>query len=117
MFNRVDDGIRDVAETRYRTFLEERCSQPVILNDVDAGPWLPALNALCLAGEQVVSVHLNDPVNDGVPSVAEESPGLDAVIEVCRESGMYMVLKPEKPQFEDAVFFLQDTVKALQTSV
>jgi len=109
----TDDGLSEDAMERFREYVTARAAEAPI-SDIDAvrdDPWLPTLRTLVLAGDQVQSLHFNDPDDDGVPDLTHvDSPVLDMVFDWVARHDINLVLEPD----EYDVQMLRDAVDTLQ---
>jgi hypothetical protein len=99
----TDDGLSDDAMDQFREYVTSRAAESP-LTDIDAvrdDPWLPTLRTLVLAGDQVQSLHFNNPDDDGVPELAYiDSRVLNAIFDLVNRHGIYLVLEPEEYEVE-----------------
>ncbi|MCT9098258.1 hypothetical protein [Haloarchaeobius sp. HME9146] len=73
-------------------------------------PWAPVLTTLyATGGERVRAVHLNHPVDDGLPKTGHDAEdGLDHVLAFCREHDIAVVLEPGRASIEEIVTVVED---------
>lgn len=67
-----------------------------VLSDLNSHPYGWTLRALCLAGDSVREVHLNDPVTDDVPAPSPHNkrPLLEAILNWAHKHDVAVVLEP-----------------------
>jgi hypothetical protein len=100
-----DDGVSADAVDRFQEFITQHASRSPI-PDIEAvrdDPWLPTLRTLVLAGNQVQSLHFNEPEGDrdGVPDLMHtDSPVLDAIFDLVERHDVYLVLEPNDDQYD-----------------
>lgn len=97
VLERFDSQVRTQIGDEYYEYLAqnlERATSDVSEDD----PWRPVLMYLYLVGgSRIRAIHLNDPVEDGLPSIGHDaSPGLNRVLDFCRSNRVAVVLEPWK---------------------
>lgn len=108
---RLDPELATELEGPLRGFLDENLeeAEPTV---PASDPWRPVLTTLtAVGGDSVTAVHLNDPVDDGLPRIGHDSTnGLDAVLEYCHDHDITIVLEPgpaTKTEIEGVVHWVK----------
>lgn len=88
----------------FRAFIEERLenTEESMPTDLPRSGWTKVLNALCLTGDRVREVHLNDPVNDGIPNLLSHQDAVrEAVLSVIQQQELTVVIEPGRASREE----------------
>lgn len=103
VLERMEKDLRRRFEPAFRAHLSERVAAadvPLPAED----HWYPPLTMLHLVGgDRIRAVHLNDPLEDGIPDVRTASEGLATVIEFCRQYDVVIVLEPGQAKTSEIV--------------
>lgn len=77
--------------------------------------WVPFAQAVFTTADRIKSVHLNDPADDGLPSLGgrDEDPVLRAAIDCALDRGVYLVLEPSTIDGSQLVERVDDVANAL----
>ncbi|WP_267643182.1 hypothetical protein [Haloarchaeobius amylolyticus] len=109
VLDRVSPERAENVADRFREFVTDNLAgteSPVPPSD----PWAPVLTTLyATGGDRVRAVHLNHPADDGLPNVGHDAePGLDLVLEFCRDHDVAVVLEPGLASLEEVSTVVAD---------